>query len=169
MPENKAEKSAGKEGIASPEKPIESIPATTEPKDESLSEKEPPPGFGKDWRMGDTFKGETVYHPESDPRLSIGNRILAYLESRKSAEFIRLNDFLKSLYPLPKPGKPAGFENVQNMRFLRMALRQLKDDGKVVFANDSFERLGKHYYNGSAPETKYHNVLSVPIEAKITQ
>lgn len=109
------------------------------------------------------------YRKEMDTKLSHGVRVLAFLESRKTDEFVKLNDFLKSLYPIPKPGFPPGFVSPENMRFLKMTLKQLQDDGKIVFANNSFERLGKHYYEGSAPETKYHTILTVPIEAKIPQ
>lgn len=109
--------------------------------------------------------------PEMDFRLSHANRIVAFLEGRKTGEFIRLNDFLKSLWPITKPNMPSAFTNPDNMRFLRITLKQLQEDRKVIFANNSFERLGKHYYDGADSEqkTKYHNVLTVPIEAKISQ
>lgn len=160
MPDQKTEKTVVKK-----EKPVSTTPIEEDPKGkitpEIIAAIEPIPEF--------KAPEHPPIRPEMDPRLSIGNRILAYLESRKSSEFIRINDFLKSLYPLPKPGHSPGYENVQNMRFLRMTLRQLQEDGKVEFANNAFDRLGKHYYEGSAPETKCHNVLTVPIEAKILQ
>lgn len=107
--------------------------------------------------------------PEMDTRLSYGVRIVHFLESRKTGDFVKLNDFLKALYPIPKPGFPVEFTKPENMRFLRMTLKQLQESGKIQLSNNSFERLGKHYYEGSNPETKYHNVLTLPIEAKIPQ
>lgn len=109
--------------------------------------------------------------PELDHSKSHEERILAFLEGRKTGDFVKLNDFLKSLYPLPKPGMLPQFTDQPTMKKLKHLFSKMQSEGKVVFSTNYFERLGKHYYDGTDVEqkTKYHNITTVPIEAKIPQ
>ncbi len=109
--------------------------------------------------------------PELDPTKSHEERILSFLDSHKTGDFVKMNDFLKSLYPLAKPGIPPLFTDQRTMKQLKHLLLKLQSENKIVFPNNHFERLGKHYYDGNDVEqkTRYYNILNVPVEAKITQ
>lgn len=109
--------------------------------------------------------------PELDPTKPHEERFLAFLEGRKTGEFVKVNDFLKSLYPIPKPGFPPAFTDQTTMKQLKHLFLRLQSERKVIFSNNHFERLGKHYYDGNDVEqkTKYYNITNVHIEAKIPQ
>lgn len=92
-------------------------------------------------------------------------RILAFLESRKGQGTIKLNDFLKSLYPLPKGLEVPQHQSQGNLRKLRQDLRELQQEGKISFTNDSFEQLGNpHFPDQATGKTYYKNIMDTPIE-----
>lgn len=109
-------------------------------------------------------------HPVIDPKLSLEDKILAFLNGR-TGSFVKINDFLKSLYSVPKLGETPWFANQQKNKSLRRTLQKLQAEGKVEFANNTFEKLGTHYYdtNDVEQKTKYHTIANLPIEAKIPQ
>lgn len=104
--------------------------------------------------------------PEMDVTLSKRDRILAFLGNRRTGNYIRVNDFLKSLYAVPKLNMPAQYTDQREMKFLRNLFRDLQRENKVEFASNSYERLGTHYYETGNTVTKYHNITTVIIEAK---
>lgn len=103
--------------------------------------------------------------PELDFTKSHKERIVSFLDSRKGAGKIKLNDFLKALFPLPSINQPAEYSSQPKMKKLRQDLRELKEEGKVTFVNDSFERLGRaHFPDQTTGRTHYWDILTLPIE-----
>lgn len=105
--------------------------------------------------------------PEADRRLSHDKRIFAFLESRHTGDFIKLNDFLKSLYPLPKPNEKPAWKNQGAMRKLRQDLLSMRDRGEIVFSNTNAERLGDNYHAGEERRRFDYNIGDLIIEAKL--
>lgn len=105
---------------------------------------------------------------ELNPRFSHKERIIAFLESRRGTGKIKLNDFLKSLYPLPKVGEKPHFTDQGKMKRLKKDLIELRSEGEISFINDSFERLGKaHFPDDTSGKTHYYDVSNLTIEVEI--
>lgn len=145
-----------KEGVieeeVTPEPEIE--PVKEEPKAEPIKPVEP------------IIPAAPVYRKEADMKAPFEERILAYMESRKMGE-VRLNDFLKSLWPTGKFNEPPQWTNQGQNKYLRAVLDKMVQEGKIKIANDMHKRLGHFYYDGDNPETKYHNLSTIPISASM--
>lgn len=102
-----------------------------------------------------------------DPKASHEDRIMSFLESRGNSTFVRLNDFLKSLYPLPQPNQKPEWVQQHVAKALKGTLSKLATSGQIIFKDDSYLQLGKNYYHDGNPETKYRDLSSVLIEAKL--
>lgn len=118
-------------------------------------------------------KAESIFNtietrPEMNTKLSFKERIMAFVESRGTEKFVRLDGFLRALYP-PRINEKPGHLNQGNMIALKNDLRELQKGRRLVFANNSFEQLGKHYWETGDPErkTKYHNVTTLAIEVRL--
>lgn len=106
---------------------------------------------------------------EINKKLSHKQRIIAFLETRKGAGKIKLNDFLKSLYPLAKGNEKPFFTVQGNMKKLKQDLMELRAEGDISFVNDSFERLGKAFFPDHATgKTHYYDVTNLIIEVEIS-
>lgn len=79
---------------------------------------------------------------------------------------VKMNDFLKSLYPLPTHGEPAVYLRQGESRALRGLLIKMQQECKILFSDSQYRKLGEFYYEGDNPETKYHTILTVSIIAK---
>jgi hypothetical protein len=110
---------------------------------------------------------ESEARPEADRKLSHEKRILAFLEGRYTGDFIKLNDFLKSLYPIQKPPMPQLWTNQGAMRKLKQDLMAMKDRGEIVFSNNNHERLGDNYHVGEERRRRDYNIGDLVIEAKL--
>jgi len=99
------------------------------------------------------------------PELSMEDKILNFIDSRPDGE-IKMNDFLKSLYPLPKFNEPAVYLQQAKAKELKGVLAKLESDGKVSFVGNGHTKLGKFYYEGNDTVTKYHNILTTQIVVK---
>jgi hypothetical protein len=109
----------------------------------------------------------TVYKKEQDKKLSLADRIVAFVEGRNTDGFVALNPFLKSLYPQPVPGAKPEHERITSLASIRHLLLSLEETGKLKFANRNHSRIGQNYYNIGDPVTKHHNLTSLTIEAKM--
>lgn len=103
----------------------------------------------------------------TDRRLPHEKRILSYLESRHTGDYVKLNDFLKSLYPIPKPNERPQWQTQGAMRKLRQDLLAMRDRGEIVFSNNNAERLGDNYHVGEQRIRKDYNIGDLIIEAKL--
>ena len=110
---------------------------------------------------------EKVYLAEADTSLSFSERLDAFL-AKKKGHTLRLNDFLKSLYPLPVMGAKPRWEDQGEMKRLRVLLDIYTSEGKIEVSNNLYRELGTFYYDGSAnPVTKYHNLTTIILETKV--
>lgn len=107
-----------------------------------------------------------ISRKEMDATLTFEERISAFLESRSEQGYVKLNDFLKSLYGVPKFNEPPGWLLQNNMKQLGWVLSKMQESGQAMFANDQFKLLGKHYYTGTDQKQAHHNLTIITIEAK---
>lgn len=151
------------------EEPEKKDPVVEDKKEE---EKEPevkipePPKENKTFPTAPTSPAP-VYRKEADVNLPFEERIVAYMESRNSSEPIKINDFLKSLYPFPRSNEPAQWTAQGTNKYLRAVLEKMKADGLIRIHGDSHKKLGAFYYDGDDPKTKYHNLGTVTILASL--
>ncbi len=106
---------------------------------------------------------KTVYRKELDPELSSEVRILSFLEGKKGA--VKLNDFLKTLWPLTIGNMPPSWSDQGNMKWLRSVLDKMILEGKLKLTDDSYKLLGGFYYRGDPPRQFHRNLGDVVIEA----
>lgn len=108
-----------------------------------------------------------VYRPELDKNLSFDVRIEKFLESRNSGQFIKLNDFLKSLYPLPRPNETPAWATQSAAKQLRLVLIKMQSEGRITIQNNMHLKLGAHHYpDATTGKVAYRNLSDVIIEAK---
>jgi hypothetical protein len=150
----------------------ESIEPIQEEKKEPVIETETLVGFSNLVKTDEVISktvpiADAPNRPENDRKLSHEKRILAYIESRHTGDFIKLNDFLKSLYPLPKLNEKPSWQHQGAMRKLRQDLMAMRDRGEIVFSNTNPERLGDNYHVGEERRRKDYNIGDLIIEAKL--
>lgn len=110
---------------------------------------------------------QPVYKPESDKGLPFDVRIEKFLEGRSNGQFIKLNDFLKSLYPLPKPNETPAWATQSTAKMLRLLLIKMQSEGRISIQNNMHLKLGVHHYPDSTTgKVAYRNLGDVIIEAK---
>jgi len=105
--------------------------------------------------------------PEMDAKLPFETRILSFLESRGRGEFVKMNDFLKFLYPVPLKNEPPVWTRQETNKSLKGLLNKMQEAGKLIINNNQHHRLGTFYYAGDNPVTQYYNISNVIIEAKL--
>ncbi len=93
--------------------------------------------------------------------MSDEEKLLAYIDSRPNGE-VKLNDFLKSLFPIAKFNEPQVYLTQQSSKTIKNLLNKLN----LTIVNNEHEKLGKFYYDGDKTETQYHNLTTVSIILK---
>lgn len=97
--------------------------------------------------------------------LSKEERLQKFLESREVGE-IKLNDFLKSLYEIPKYGEPSIALTQASSKEIRNMLDKVHNGGEFQIVNAMHKKLATfHYPNAETMKTEYHNINSVPLYA----
>jgi hypothetical protein len=97
----------------------------------------------------------------SDAKLSFEERIEAFIEDKK--EYVKLNDFLKSLYPIPKFNEPPVYINKGEMKRMRILLDNMQSHGKIEIKDNGHGKLGNHYYEGEQQYAKFHHIGNLTI------
>jgi len=109
----------------------------------------------------------TELKPEMNPALSHKERIKAFAQGKKGR--IKLNDFLKSLYPIVKPPAQPEYIRQDVMKRLRITLRELNNEGVLKLVEHQYERLGKaHFPDQATGRTHYWDLTNLIIEAEIS-
>ena len=98
--------------------------------------------------------------------LSDEQKILNFMDTRGISGDIRLNDFLKSLFPLPKLNEPPAWTQQNSSKYLKGLLDKMVREGKLVISGNTHLKLGQFYYHGDSPQTKHHTLNTVNIVAK---
>ena len=92
-------------------------------------------------------------------------KIVAFLDSREGTD-IKLNDFLKSLFGVPKFNEPPNWLSQGASKQLRVLLGDMQTKGLISISNNMHTKLGTFYYEGNSPVTLYHSLNTVPLVAK---
>ena len=149
-----------KEAIVEPEVISEVVTETPEP--EIVQEIEPPVVEYVEERIPDIIQEESKERVADD---TIEASILKYLDSKGEGDHL-LNDFLKSLFPIPKFNEPAIYLTQENSRYIRHVLDNMQLESKISIVNNSHRKLGAHWYEEGTGVAKKHNLLTVKIVAK---
>lgn len=101
--------------------------------------------------------------PKQDEGETMEQKIVRFLESRIGG-FVRINDFIKSLYPIPRMNEMPVYVNQGESKRLKGMLEKMKSDGTIKIEADSHLRLGSFYYpDGQTLKTHYHNINTIEI------
>ncbi len=150
----------GKEVIVEPEVITEVVTETPEP--EIVQDNEPPVVEYVEERQPDIIQAESKERVADD---TMEASILKYLDSKGEGDHL-LNDFLKSLFPIPKFNEPAIYLTQENSRYIRHVLDNMQLESKISIVNNSHRKLGAHWYEEGTGVAKKHNLLTVKIVAK---
>lgn len=105
--------------------------------------------------------------PQNSMVLTQEEKIVAFLESRNGG-YVKMNDFLKSIFPLQKFNEPPLWKSQGAMKGLRALLDMMQADGRIKLQNSAYLLLGSCYYPDSATmKTEIHNLDSVAIMASL--
>jgi len=98
--------------------------------------------------------------------MSMEDKISSFLQSRTGE--VRMNDFLKSLFPIPKHNEPPILLLQSSSRVLRKVLDDMQSKGQIIIINNLHHRLGDPYYPDSTTgKTEYYNLNTLQIQAKV--
>lgn len=91
-------------------------------------------------------------------------KILDFLKDKK--DFVRINDFIKSTYPLHKGNERPIWDNPRESKFIKSILEQLRKERAIEIKNNLHNELGSFYYWKDDPKTRYHSLSSLNIEVR---
>lgn len=100
-----------------------------------------------------------VSQEESD--LTIEEKILNFVKSRDGE--IKLNPFIKSLYPKQAFNEPEIYLRQGESKAIRHTLQKLIDRNEFQVKGNTHKLLGSFYYNDTDQKTKYHNINNIEI------
>ena len=105
--------------------------------------------------------------PEETERTqqNVEDKIEKFIKSRKGGD-VKLNDFLKSLYTIPRNNEPAEYTRQGESKFIRKVLSDMIASGKIVLADEKYLDLGKGYYKGEQQVLAHYDITNVEIIAK---
>lgn len=94
-------------------------------------------------------------------------KLMEFLEKHGKEEFVKANDFLKSLYPTPKVGEVALWTQQSEMKQMKVWLKELADSRKIVVKSNSHNELGKIYYEGQQQYQRHRNLSTLDLYLKM--
>lgn len=94
---------------------------------------------------------------------SMEEKIVEFLDSREGD--VKMNDFLKSLYPVPQFNHPPKYLEQGTSKYLKMILEKMQSEGKITIVNNLHRRLGEHWYDQDG-RTQRYNLSTMQIVAK---
>lgn len=103
---------------------------------------------------------EAVYHEEPTKE----QKIINYISGAKN-EKVDLVPLLKSLYPMASHNEPAMYHHQGEAKRLRVLLEKMVAEGKLTMLDEGYDKLGRNFYQGDDPKTKFHTLDSVKIIA----
>jgi len=104
-------------------------------------------------------QGKTVPNEE----LTMEEKIIKFLDSRQEGQ-IRMNDFLKSLFPPPSFGQPPLWSNQHSSKQIRVLLQTMISESKIELVNNAYQNLGRAYYpDHETGKTAYHDLSNTVI------
>lgn len=106
------------------------------------------------------------YKPELDPKKSKEERILAFIEAKGDGEWVKLNDFLKCLYPMPNISQPAMWLSKGENKTLGGLLNRMVLDDKISIQGGNHLKLGRPFFAPNSPIAEFYSISNTPILAK---
>lgn len=106
-------------------------------------------------------KGKVYTKSTTDEELSMEQRIINFIETRSGE--IRLNEFLKSLFPIPTNGEPSQCLQQGTSRMLRSLLEDMQAKSQIVISENRHRLLGQSYYPDSSTGKQEHYNLNTLI------
>ncbi len=102
---------------------------------------------------------------EVDESATPQEKILHHLEQNKTGDYIKLNGFLKTLYPTVDKVPDVWKQQGENKK-LRVLLDSMQQHNMIEIKGNTHSKLGQTYYDGNEPESKIHTLDTVEILAK---
>jgi len=127
--------------------------------------KDAPPVMGVEEYIPSEALYELSKPAPSHEEKTFEERILEFIESRESGR-IKLNDFLKSLFKVPKMNEPAEWMQQGKNKYLRMVLDMMVKKGELIIEGNKHLELGKPYHEGTDMLAKNHSLATVEIFVK---
>ena len=102
---------------------------------------------------------------EEAVELSNEEKLLAYIEKSISNP-VRINDFLKSLYPLQRFNDAPVWKQLGASKEMKVMLTRMSDEGKISIVGNSHLNLGKPYHHGEQQLSANYNLDNVVLLAQ---
>lgn len=96
-----------------------------------------------------------------ESELTIEEKIVNFVNSREGE--IKLNPFLKSLYPRPILNEPEIYLRQGESKAIKHTIQKLVDRNEFQVKGDTHKLLGSFYYNDAEQKTKYHNINTIEV------
>lgn len=120
-------------------------------------------------KMGDNVHLYFQSSPKKEIPLEdqpIEQSIIKFIEANGNSH-IKMNDFLRSLYPIPKLNEPSISLNQASSKEIRNILDKLSKEGGIEVVSNAHLHLGAPYYpDTKTMKTAYHNLNSVTLVVK---
>lgn len=94
-------------------------------------------------------------------------KLISFLEEKANGTYIRSNEFLKSLYPLPKGNEPAKWNSQQEMKIMKNWLQKMVADGLITVKAGRHNDLGRPFYEGVQQKQRFYNLQTLILEIKL--
>jgi len=92
---------------------------------------------------------------------------LDFLEKKANGTYIKVNDYLKSLYPLPKGAEPPKWNNQQEMKIMKNWLQKMVSEGAITVKANRHLDLGRPFYEGVQQKQRFHHLSTINLEVKL--
>lgn len=94
-------------------------------------------------------------------------KLIDFLKDKAANDFIQANDFLKSLYPVPKAGEVAEWKSQPEMKKMRAWLNGLVESKKIEVKSNNHNNLGRNYYEGVQQYQRHYDLSSLQLHIKM--
>ncbi len=108
------------------------------------------------------YKERIPKQPENEK--SNEEKLLSFIQ-KSTNSLVRLNDFLKSLYPSEKPFEPPVWKKQITSRQIRLMLSIMQNKGDLKIFNNTHIQLGDCYFD-SEGKTKHFDLDTLIISAE---
>lgn len=96
----------------------------------------------------------------------IKDAILDFINTREGVKNIKLNDFIKSLYPAPSRNAPAEYLLQTESKRIKYILSELQNNKLISMSTSNYMNLGAPYYEGEQQYLRHWNINNVEIIAQ---
>lgn len=98
----------------------------------------------------------------------IDEKIVDYLKTRGNTGFIKLNDYLKSLYHT-QMNEPPLYYRLAISKEIKSLLQKLVSNGDIAMQDERYLQLGNPYHFGADLKAANHDITTIDIYCKISE